>query len=100
MEVFKVIGQIVSMDAPKKGVTKDGKQWIVMSIRVKNVKSKQKEVYPIDIVGLTATDARLTEGAMGEFIFNIEAHEFKGRWYPQLKCFAFNALEGGNVSRG
>lgn len=88
---MEIKGKIIAVLPPQSGTSQtSGKEWKVQSF----VLETQNEQYPkkvcFEVFGedrLQAFNIQLNDVALVQF--DIDAHEYKGRWYNSVRAFAY-----------
>ena len=75
------------------GKRSDGNTWSIQDILVETL----EEQYPKKVVlkFINKPTDPIIEGKDYEFDYEVEAREYGGRWYNDVKCWRYNPLETG-----
>lgn len=80
---------VQKMDVREGTSQKDGSKWRSQDVLVETV----EEQYPKRVLlnFFNRDTERLREGVQYYFDYEVSAHEYNGRWYNQVRCFAYHA---------
>ena len=75
----------------RSGMRADGNSWSVQDILVETIDEQYPKKVLLKFIN-KQTDP-LVEGQTYSFDYEVEAREYNGRWYNDVKCWRYNALD-------
>ena len=98
---MEITGKIIAMLPRAEGVSKSsGKAWCKQSVVVEYGGGNEfTRRVCLDIFGEELLNSLgLEVGRTCKFLFDIDAHEFNGRWYNNIKAWSCQPVDGVNES--
>jgi hypothetical protein len=82
--IATINGKIVSVLAPKKGVSSRGNEWVSQDYVIEDDKGEKLafNVFGQDKIN----EYNLSIGAKASVTVNVESREWQGRWFTSAKC--------------
>lgn len=82
----------------RSGKKADGNSWSVQDILVETIDEQYPKKVLLKFIN-KQTDP-LVEGQVYSFDYEVEAREYNGRWYNDVKCWRYSAVEAQPQAQG
>ena len=95
---MEIQGTIIAVMPTRNGTSKTGKAWQSASYVLQTQEMYPKKIV-FDVMNENISQFNIREGEYLKVSFDINAREFKGKWYNSIKAWSVQRVDNGQVQQ-
>lgn len=95
---MEIQGTIIAVMPTRNGTSKTGKAWQSASYVLQTQEMYPKKIV-FDVMNENITQFNIRQNECLKISFDINAREFKGKWYNSIKAWAVQRVDNGQIQQ-